>query len=209
MKRVTVALLALAICASLAACGGQNSSSSSVPSSTTESSSSEVSSSVPESSSSAVDSEAPDSSSGQTPVDSTPSEVEASAKGVVDAIENAVGIAMPSEIDDTTLKDVFYIDPADAEEYYGKMSMTNTSADHVLAVKPKADKKDAVKQSLEKRLQDVRSSFEQYLPEQYEKSQKGQVYERGDYLFLLILGESTDTFDADMQKTLDIIDATF
>lgn len=208
MKRITVALLALAICASLAACGGQNSSSSSVPSSTTESSSSEVSSSAPESSST-VDSEVIDSSEGQTPVDSTPPVVEASAKGVVDAIENAVGIAMSAEIDDTTLKEVFYIDPADAEEYYGKMSMTNVSADHVLAVKPKADKKDAVKQSLEKRLQDVRSSFEQYLPEQYEKSQKGQVYERGDYLFLLILGESTDTLDADMQKTLDIIDATF
>lgn len=193
-------MLALSMCAALAACGG-GSSSSSAPSQP------EVSSSAPDASPSQPESSAPESSAPETD-SSADSAASAGAKGVVDALDAAIGIAMPSEIDDTLLKELFYIDPADVDEYYGKMSVTNTSADNVIAVKPKPDKKDAVKQSLERRLADVQASFEMYLPEQYEKALKGRVYERGDYVLLLILGESTDTFDSDMQKALDVVDST-
>ena len=133
-----------------------------------------------------------------------------SVQTVVDRIVDEVGMQMPAEIDDGILKDLFYIDPAsDAEEYYGKMAMTMTSADNVVAVKAKPEKRDAVKEALQKRLKDVQDSFAQYLPEQGEKAQKGQVIQKGDYVFLLILGEMSETFDSDMEAAVKIVNDAF
>lgn len=132
-----------------------------------------------------------------------------SVQTVVDTITNDVGMQMPADVDDELLKSMFYIDRADTEEYYGKMAMTMTSADNVVAVKAKPGKSAAVKASLEKRLSDVQKSFEQYLPDQYEKSMKGQVIEKGDYVFLVIIGLDSTTYDADMTKANEIIAAAF
>ena len=128
---------------------------------------------------------------------------------VTDQIIDAVGITMGAPLDDMLLKDLYYVDPADVESYAGQMSMANVSADVIVGVQAKDGKIDAVKESLEKRLTDVRKSFEQYLPEQYEKAQKGQVIVKGNYAFLLVLGESTETYDADMKKATELIDAAF
>lgn len=128
---------------------------------------------------------------------------------VTDQIINEVGIAMGMQLDDTVLKDMFYIDGADVEAYAGEMSLSMTSADNIVAVQAKEGKIDTVKQALEKRLADVRQSFEQYLPEQSEKAQKGQVVVKGNYAFLLILGEDSTTYDDDMKKANDIINEAF
>ena len=65
-----------------------------------------------------------------------------SVQTVVDKIVDEIGMQMPSDIDDGIYKDLFYIDTAaDCEEYYGKMAMTMTSADNVVAIKAKPDKK--------------------------------------------------------------------
>lgn len=133
-----------------------------------------------------------------------------SVQTVVDKIANEVGVQMPSQLDDSILKDLFYIDPAsDVEEYYGVMAMTMTSADNIVAVKAKSDKKQVVVDGLNKRLEDVRASFAQYLPDQSEKAKKGQVIEKGDYVFLLILGEDVDSFDEDMNKSVEIVNSAF
>lgn len=132
-----------------------------------------------------------------------------SVQTVVDTIANDVGMQMPADVDDELLKSMFYIDRADTEEYYGKMAMTMTSADNVVAVKAKQGKGEAVKTSLEKRLSDVQKSFEQYLPDQYEKAMKGQVIQKGDYVFLAIIGLDSTTYDADMAKVNEIINAAF
>ncbi len=129
---------------------------------------------------------------------------------VVDQIIDEVGIAMPAEIDDTLMKDVFYIDPEkDVDEYYGQFAMVNVSADNLLAVKAKPEQKDAVIEAMGKRLKDVQASFANYLPDQSEKAQKGRVVDRGNYVFLVILGESPETFDDDLDRAVKIIDEAF
>ena len=129
---------------------------------------------------------------------------------VIDRIIGEVGIQMPAEIDDATLKDIFFIDPeTDAEEYYGQMAMVMNSADNILGVKAKPERKDAVVEALNNRLKNVQDSFAQYLPDQSEKAQKGRVVEKGDYVFLLILGQDYDTFDTDMETAIKIIDEAF
>ena len=117
---------------------------------------------------------------------------------------------MPAEIDDTLMKDVFYIDPEkDVDEYYGQFAMVNVSADNLLAVKAKPEQKDAVIEAMGKRLKDVQASFANYLPDQSEKAQKGRVVDRGNYVFLVILGESPETFDDDLDRAVKIIDEAF
>ena len=132
-----------------------------------------------------------------------------SVQTVVDQIAEDVGIAMAAPIDDEMLKQLFYIDPSDAQAYYGQISMANVSADNVVAIQAAPDKKDAVVEGLNKRLEDVQNSFAQYLPEQYEKAMKGRVVEKGNYVFQLILGQESLTFDQDMEKAVGIIDAAF
>ena len=132
-----------------------------------------------------------------------------SVQTVVDQIAEDVGIAMAAPLDDELLGQLFYIDPSDVEEYYGQISMANVSADNIVAVKAKPDKKDIVVEGLNKRLEDVQNSFSQYLPEQYEKAMKGRVVEKGNYVFLLILGQQSATFDQDMEIAVGIIDAAF
>ena len=130
-------------------------------------------------------------------------------KTVVDQIAEEIGLTMVAPIDDEMLKQISYIDPSDVEAYYGQITMANVSADNVIAIKAAPDKKDAVVEGLNKRLEDVQNSFAQYLPEQYEKAMKGRVVEKGNYVFLLILGQESSTFDQDMEKAVGIIDAAF
>lgn len=132
-----------------------------------------------------------------------------SVKTVVDQIAEEIGLTMVAPIDEEMLKQISYIDPSDVEAYYGQITMANVSADNVIAIKAAPDKKDAVVEGLNKRLEDVQNSFAQYLPEQYEKAMKGRVVEKGNYVFLLILGQESSTFDQDMEKAVGIIDAAF
>ena len=125
-------------------------------------------------------------------------------------VDQIIDEAMPAEIDDTLMKDVFYIDPEkDVDEYYGQFAMVNVSADNLLAVKAKPEQKDAVIEAMGKRLKDVQASFSNYLPDQSEKAQKGRVVDRGNYVFLVILGESPETFDDDLDRAVKIIDEAF
>ena len=78
-----------------------------------------------------------------------------SVQTVVDQIAEDIGIAMAAPIDDEMLKQLFYIDPSDAQAYYGQISMANVSADNVVAIQAAPDKKDAVVEGLNKRLEDV------------------------------------------------------
>ena len=85
----------------------------------------------------------------------------------------------------------------------------SVSADNLLAVKAKPEQKDAVIEAMGKRLKDVQASFSNYLPDQSEKAQKGRVVDRGNYVFLVILGESPETFDDDLDRAVKIIDEAF
>ncbi|MCI8649154.1 MAG: DUF4358 domain-containing protein [Anaerotruncus sp.] len=128
---------------------------------------------------------------------------------VVDKIEAEVGIAMAENVDDTLLKDIFSVNPEDVEEYAGKFSMAMVNADNVVAIKAKPEKVQNVVDGLTQRLEALREQFETYLPDQKEKLAKGKVLQKGNYVFLLVVGYETESFDADIAKAEEIVEAAF
>lgn len=128
---------------------------------------------------------------------------------IIDSIHNEIGMQMPAELDDKVMKDIFHVNPEDTIEYYGFYGMSITSSDNLVAVHVKADKKDAVVEGLNERLADVRKSFEQYLQDQYVKAKNGFVYEKGDYVFLVIIGATMESAEADTARAREIIDEAF
>ena len=100
------------------------------------------------------------------------------------------------------MTDLLEMDLENVEEYAGQIAMTMTSADNLIAVKAKDGKVDEVKETLEKRLDYVRQSFEQYLPDQKEKAGAGKVFTIGDYVFLVIMGR----MDEDPVKEVSAIE---
>ena len=132
----------------------------------------------------------------------------ATLQEIVDKIDTEIGIQMPSELDEQTLQDLFGVKKEDVEEFYGKFAMVMNSSDNVIAIKAKDGKAEDVKAALEKRKEDVIQSFEQYLPDQYEKAQKGLVITKGNYVFLVIVGEA-EQIDQDMNKAKEIVDSYF
>lgn len=90
------------------------------------------------------------------------------------------------------------------------MSLANVSADNLVIVKAQSGKAAEVAEGLNKRLEDVRASFQQYLPEQYDKAKAGKVITKGDYVFLVILGsENSENFTEDMVSIESLIDGFF
>ena len=106
----------------------------------------------------------------------------------METISEELGIPMAAEVDDTILKDMFYIEAADVANYSGKFSQVNVSCANVIVVEAKGeDKVKTVQESLEKRKKDMENSFEMYLPEQYEIAQNGKVVTKGNYVALLMI----------------------
>lgn len=128
---------------------------------------------------------------------------------VIMELGETLGITMPQKIDQASLQEVFGLSPSDIEEYYGEYSSVNTSADHIIGVKVKEGRVDAVRSALEKRKETVVENFKEYLPDQYDKAQAGKIIEKGNYLFLVIAGDSTKGYDSEMQRAEQIIDGYF
>lgn len=128
---------------------------------------------------------------------------------VIMELGETLGITMPQKLDQTSLQEVFGLNPSDIEEYYGEYSSVNTSADHIIGVKVKEGRVDAVRSALEKRKETVVENFKEYLPDQYDKAQAGKIIEKGNYLFLVIAGDSTKGYDREMQRAEQIIDGYF
>lgn len=120
-----------------------------------------------------------------------------------------LGITMPEKVDDTTLVDIIGLNKDDVEEYYGEYAVVNTSADNIIAVKAKDGKVDTVKKALEERKNAVVKNFEQYLPEQLDKAKAGKVIQRGNYVFLVIAGNSEKGMDNEIKRAEEIIDSYF
>lgn len=133
----------------------------------------------------------------------------ATLQGIVDKINQEIGLQMPGPVDNQMLQDMFHINPADTVEYYGLFGMTMTTADNVVAVKAAPGKIETVVAGLEQRKEDVINSFAQYLPDQHEKAQAGKVIQKGDYAFLLILGDYEKGFDNEILKAEEIINSYF
>ncbi len=128
---------------------------------------------------------------------------------VIMELEENLGITMPEKLDQQSLQEVFGLNPDDIEEYYGEYSAVNTSADHIIGVKVKDGKVDEVKSALERHKQEIVDNFEEYLPDQYDKAQAGKIIQKGNYLFLVIAGDSEKGYDSEMNRAQHIIDGYF
>ena len=128
---------------------------------------------------------------------------------VIMELEENLGITMPEKLDQQSLQEVFGLNPDDIEEYYGEYSAVNTSADHIIGVKVKDGKVDEVKSALESHKQEIVDNFEEYLPDQYDKAQAGNIIQKGNYLFLVIAGDSEKGYDSEMNRAQHIIDGYF
>lgn len=128
---------------------------------------------------------------------------------VIMELEENLGITMPEKLDQQSLQEVFGLNPDDIEEYYGEYSAVNTSADHIIGVKVKDGKVDEVKSALESHKQEIVDNFEEYLPDQYDRAQAGKIIQKGNYLFLVIAGDSEKGYDSEMNRAQHIIDGYF
>ena len=128
---------------------------------------------------------------------------------VIMELEENLGITMPEKLEQQSLQEVFGLNPDDIEEYYGEYSAVNTSADHIIGVKVKDGKVDEVKSALESHKQEIVDNFEEYLPDQYDKAQAGKIIQKGNYLFLVIAGDSEKGYDSEMNRAQHIIDGYF
>lgn len=128
---------------------------------------------------------------------------------VVDKIADRIGMDMPADVKDTVLKDLFFISPAYVEDYAGKISMQPTSMNQIVAVKANPEKSKKVLKGLKKRLSDMKMSFSQNHEDENEQILQGQVVEKGNYIFLIILCEDSETIDTQMQEIIKIIEEVF
>ena len=128
---------------------------------------------------------------------------------VIMELEENLGITMPEKLDQQSLQEVFGLNPDDIEEYYGEYSAVNTSADHIIGVKVKDGKVDEVKSALESHKQEIVDNFEEYLPDQYDKAQAGKIIQKGNYLFLVIAGDSEKGYDSEMNRAQHVFGGYF
>ena len=113
---------------------------------------------------------------------------------VIMQLGEELGITMPEKLDETSLKEVFGVDPA---------------ADHIIGLKVKDGRVDAVKQALEAHKEEIVNNFAEYLPDQYDKAQAGQIIQKGNYLFLVIAGDGEKGYDNEMDRAQKIVNGYF
>ncbi|WP_101911530.1 DUF4358 domain-containing protein [Marasmitruncus massiliensis] len=128
-----------------------------------------------------------------------------SLQNVVDQIAEKIGMQMPANLDETALKELFYVSKNDIEEFAGKIAMQAGDTEQIVAVKANPKKKQAVINSLGRRLSDVQA----FLSEEKETAENGQVVEKGNYVFLLILNDATEDRNADMEDAIALLNEAF
>ena len=126
---------------------------------------------------------------------------------VLTTITDAVPLAMPGEVTEEYLTIMMGLDMADVANYAGQMAMVNVSADCVIVIEAAEGKIDTVKAALENTKAAIVSSFELYLPDQYEKAQAGRVVVKGNYAVLAIAGDNETIANSGAEEAYKAVDA--
>lgn len=126
----------------------------------------------------------------------------------------AVPMRMP--LDDQYIADFMELDGTSYDEYAGSIAGIMLRSDALFAIKAKEGKVEAVEQAAKKRLSDIAAQFEFYnVSGSYDRAKAGEVYVKGNYVFLIIVGEfdpdaeGASVYDADVQMTKEVIDSMF
>ncbi len=128
-----------------------------------------------------------------------------SLQDVADQIAEKVGMQMPADVDETALRELFYVSKNDAEEFAGKMAMQAGDTEQIVAVKASPRKKQAVINSLGRRLSEAQS----FLSEEKKTAGNGQIIEKGNYVFLLILNDAAEDRNVDMEDAVALLNEAF
>lgn len=126
----------------------------------------------------------------------------------------AVAMSMPVEAQ--YLSDFLDLDSSAYDEFAGGVSMSMTNSDSFFAIKAKEEKVEVVQQAVEKRLSELITQYEYYpVSGSLERAQAGEVYVKGDYVFLIVVGvvkeqtEESPDFSSDVQMAKETIDSLF
>lgn len=117
------------------------------------------------------------------------------------------GIRMPGEITADMFKDMYYITDDIAEEYYGEATQIRPGVSCIFAVKAKDGQIDKVKEALEKTKSDMDTTVA-YLPLDKEMLEAADVYVRGNYAFLMVIGDE-EKLDDEQERAKEIVDSFF
>lgn len=200
MKKILAMILALMMVLSMAACGRKNNEEPAVP-------------------------EEPSSSVEETPVtpEETPEEVpagDADAKltQLHTALKEAYGENyLPSmPLDETMMAEVIGINMENVESFIAEMPMMSAHVDTFIGIKAKEGKADQVEEELKAYHNNIVENSMQY-PMNEEKVKASQVIRKGDYVFMMMLGQIPDETIADtatfakeqMQIGLDKLEEIF
>jgi hypothetical protein len=130
--------------------------------------------------------------------------------------EEYKAVAMGMPIDEQYLVDFCAIAPESVREYAGAVSMSMTNSDAFFAVLAQEDHLEAVREALLVRREDLIAQYRQYpVNGSLERAQAGEVYVKGNYVFLIVVGvldgssEQAPDFSGDVAMAKDVIDEMF
>ena len=126
---------------------------------------------------------------------------------IITTITDAVPVAMAGDITEEELTIMMGLNMEDVASFAGKVSMANVSADRVLVIEAAEGKVDVIEAAVEAFKQSVVSSFELYLPDQYEKAQAGRIVVKGNYVVLVIGGDNEVIANQGVEEAYKAVDA--
>jgi len=114
-------------------------------------------------------------------------EVKVSVSDIMNKVTEEIELPAMMDLKKEEMKDFYYINPDDVEEYIIKTPMMNVMATEMAIIKVKdINNLEIVKESINKRVKDLEGIWEQYLPHQYELVKKHILKSNGQYIILII-----------------------
>lgn len=110
------------------------------------------------------------------------------------------GIEMPEmvEVSEDNFQFKYGVTADDYSEFSVWWAGSGGDADEVCIVKAKEDKLDTVKAAVEKRLEDQKAVFKDYVPAQYDKLCDTKVKTEGDYVYWVCTNDNSKAEDTVM-----------
>lgn len=120
-----------------------------------------------------------------------------SVSDITDSISKAVTFDTFLKGDDKILKELYNINPEDAKDYNLYVASQNILINEILIIEMKdADKVADAKEKIEKRVEDLKKLYKDYLPEQY-KLTEDMIYEtHGNTIIMAITSDNKKVHDA-------------
>ena len=181
MKKIISIMLILASLAAFASCGNNNNGSDSTDTSTGDTSTADTSTTG--------DTTAADT----TKADESASTTTVSAADIGKAVADEFGddyipdMDIPADYLDST----YGVKPEWYDDFFGQMPMINVNVDTFIAVKAKADKVSDVEKALNDYADYYKNDAQKY-PKDLAKVDACRVYTKGNYVFFIMLGVTTD-----------------